>query len=244
LRVNRPALILAFLLIASFSASAQGANPSCWTNLKSDVIGSVKTMGAGYQATPSRMVAKRNLKWELPIAAATAVLIGAVDTPAARHMPSPGVVSGADTASNVLLGLEVGAPAVAYIDGCARHSDPVRQFGFNGLAGIGFASLNAAAMKVAFNRQRPYVNNANGEFWEGGNSFPSGHAAASFGLASALTARYPHRPVLKWTLFVVASSASLLRFPARQHFPSDILVGGTIGYVSGRYLGEKLPGQP
>jgi hypothetical protein len=34
------------------------------------------------------------------------------------------------------------------------------------------------------NRQYPYLHNSRGEFWEGGKSFPSGHAAASFAFAS------------------------------------------------------------
>jgi membrane-associated phospholipid phosphatase len=239
--VTNPTPALVFLLIVSFSGPtfAQNSDPNCWADLKHDTLSTLKTASSGYQATPSGMVAKRNLKWELPIAAATGVLIAAVDVPAANHLPSPGVISAAETASNVLLDVELAVPAVAYVSGCAAHRTSARQFGFTGLAGMGFASVNALAMKAAFNRQYPFGGNGNGAFWDGGKSFPSGHAATSWGLASALMAHYPHHPGLKWTLVAVATSTSVLRFVARRHYPSDILVGGTIGYVSGHYMGQQ-----
>lgn len=53
----------------------------------------------------------------------------------------------------------------------------------------------------------------------------------TWGLASAH--EYPHNRPLKWTAYGLAVSISLLRIPARKHFPSDVLVGGTLGYLIG-----------
>lgn len=235
--MTRPSLLPACLLILSFSAVAQ--DPSCWQTLKSDIKNDAKAIKTGYQAAPSAAVKSDNLKWELPIGAATAVLIGALDASAARRIHSASLASNSNTASDVLLDSQIGLAAFVYLGGCATHRSAAREFGSTGLAAMGFASLNSEIMKLAFNRQRPYTANASGEFWEGGQSFPSGHATASWGLASALAARYPHHRMLKWSLFAVAAGTALLRFPARQHFPSDILVGGTLGYVSGRYIGQQ-----
>jgi hypothetical protein len=44
---------------------------------------------------------------------------------------------------------------------------------------------------------------------------------------------------MNWTIKATAASAGLLRFPAHKHFPSDILIGSTLGYVSGSWSGEQ-----
>jgi membrane-associated phospholipid phosphatase len=229
--------VVFLLLVASAIGKAQ-ATPSqnCWTATKHNLSHTLVTGAHGWRDTPAGIIAKRNLKWELPIAAATAILIGAVDVPASRHVKSTSVASATNTASNVLLGSEIGASGLIYAVGCAGHKPALRDNGFTALAGMGYAIGNDLILKVAFNRQYPYTNSGNGEFWAGGKSFPSGHASASFGFASAVAARYPHRRAVKWTAFAVASATSMLRFPAHKHFPSDILVGATLGYVAGSYM--------
>jgi membrane-associated phospholipid phosphatase len=43
---------------------------------------------------------------------------------------------------------------------------------------------------------------------------------------------------VKWGAYVLATGASLSRYPAKKHYPSDILIGATLGYVTGTYLAE------
>ena len=93
-------------------------------------------------------------------------------------------------------------------------------------------------LKIAFNRQYPYQGKSNGEFWEGGKSFPSGHTVTSFAFASAIAHRYPHKQWIKWGSYAMATGVSLSRLPAKKHFPSDVLVGIPIGYFIGRYVAE------
>jgi membrane-associated phospholipid phosphatase len=195
-------------------------------------------MWRGYKAAPASAVKAHNLKWELPIAATTGVLIGAVDVPASNHVKSTGVVDAADTASNALLGAQLGAALLTFALGCAHHNGETRSLGFTALAGAGYALGTDVVLKVAFNREYPYKPNGDGRFWAGGKSFPSGHASAAFGLASAFASRNHRHGWMNWTLYAAASSTGLLRFPAYKHFPSDILIGGTLGYVAGRWLGE------
>jgi len=54
---------------------------------------------------------------------------------------------------------------------------------------MGAANLINLGVKAATNRQYPYQKNSRGEFWEGGKSSPSGHAAASFAFAAVLAHR-------------------------------------------------------
>jgi membrane-associated phospholipid phosphatase len=231
-------IYFAFLLLADCAVGQTQTTPveNCWAATKQNVSHDLEGAAHGWRDIPSGIVAKRNLKWELPIAAATAVLIGTVDVPASRRVKSTSVQSASDNASNVLLGSELGLSALAYAVGCAGHKPLLRDNGVTALFGMGYAVGNDLILKAAFNRQYPYTGNGNGEFWEGGKSFPSGHASVSFGFASAVAARYPHRPAIKWTAFGLAAATSMLRFPAKKHFPSDILVGSTLGYVAGFYI--------
>jgi len=48
---------------------------------------------------------------------------------------------------------------------------------------------------------------------------------------------YPHNPWVDWGVYALATRVSL-SYPAKKHFPSDILIGATLGYVTGTYLVE------
>lgn len=86
-------------------------------------------------------------------------------------------------------------------------------------------------LKYAFDRQRPYekypgkLNPINPE---DSPSFPSGHTAAAFSLATSLSITYP-----KW--YVIAPSAvwacgvGFARMNQGVHYPSDVLTGAVIG---------------
>lgn len=100
-----------------------------------------------------------------------------------------------------------------------------------------------SAFKVVSNRVRPDRFRAQGNFWDaGGRSFASGHAAISFAVASVL-AKHTNNRWKKIALYGLAGAVSFARFPAKKHFLSDILVGSTIGYVTGTYINDAPPMQ-
>ena len=139
--------------------------------------------------------------------------------------------------SNIGLGIELGTAGFMYVAGCSgRRSPTMASAGFTALEAMGAANLVTLAVKVAANRQYAYHPNPQGEFWEGGRSFPSGHAATSFAFASVIAHRYPHNLWIKWGAYGLATGVSLARIGGKKHFASDVLVGATIGYVSGTYL--------
>lgn len=193
--------------------------------------------GQGLKAVPRGAVRPRNLKWELPILAATGVLIAKVDRPADNRIQSKSLQQTAGQWSNVGLGLEIGSAALAYGIGCGKHHSYLRDTGFRALAAMGAAGTADLALKLAFDRQFPGPNST-GKFWGGGRSFPSGHSATSFAFAAVVAHRYPKNKWIKWSAYALATGVSLSRYPAKKHFPSDILIGATLGYVTGTYLAE------
>jgi membrane-associated phospholipid phosphatase len=165
------------------------------------------------------------------------LLIATSDHHINSHIQSPSFAQAASRGSNVGLGIELGTAGLMYLVGCSgRRSSYAANTGFTALEAMGAASLMNLGIKVATNRQYAYAPNTHGEFWEGGKSFPSGHAAASFAFASVIAHRYPNKRWLKWSAYGLATGVSLARLGGKKHFASDILVGGTLGYVTGTYL--------
>ena len=195
-------------------------------------------LGHGLKAAPRSAIRPGNLKWELPILAATGVMIAKVDRPADNRIQSKSLQQTAGQWSNVGLGLELGTSALAYGVGCGEHHSYLRDTGFKALAAMGAAGTADLTLKLAFDRQFPYAPNSTGKFWGGGRSFPSGHSAISFAFAAVVAHRYPENRWIKWGAYALATGVSLSRYPAKKHYPSDILIGATLGYVTGTYLAE------
>ncbi|HXR97721.1 MAG TPA: phosphatase PAP2 family protein [Terriglobales bacterium] len=99
----------------------------------------------------------------------------------------------------------------------------------------GAGALFSSALKYASGRERPYtIGDANGAFLEGGDSFPSGHTTIAFSIDSALVHRYPRRGWVRWAAYGLGTAVGALRFTAKQHYPTDIAIGGGLGYLIGR----------
>ena len=86
-------------------------------------------------------------------------------------------------------------------------------------------------MKYLFDRQRPYErypHRVHPFSTESSPSFPSGHTATAFALATSLSIKYP-----KWYVIapsaVWACSVGVSRMNEGVHYPTDVLAGAAIG---------------
>ena len=229
--------LLVFTICAAVCAPAQSP-PCSFSSTTHAVYSDAGTLWQGVKSAPRNSVRPENLAWELPIGAATGVLIAEVDRPAVNRIQSKSLQDTSGLWSNVGLFTELAAGGVAWTMGCAGHHSAMGEAGFTALAAAGAAMTVDLAMKLTFARQYPYAHDTTAEFWEGGHSFPSGHAATSFAFASTVAHRYPHNPWIKWGAYALASGVSMARYPAKKHYPSDILVGAALGYVTGSYMAD------
>jgi membrane-associated phospholipid phosphatase len=240
-RSRRRLLIMVLALCPGLARAAQdqsGVTNSSCGQIVGQLPHDLSTFGRGLAEAPRNAIRPNNLKWELPIAAVAATLIASgADTHVNSHIHSGSFAQDATRGSNVGLGIELGAAGLIYAIGCPGHrSSYAAKTGWTALEAMGVANLLNIGIKAATNRQYAYQANSTGEFWEGGKSFPSGHAAMSFAFASVVAHRYPRKPWLKWSAYGLATGVSLARVAGKKHFPSDVLVGATLGYVTGTYL--------
>lgn len=142
-----------------------------------------------------------------------------------------------------------GASGATYLIGKMTGNRHARETGWLGLEAIAHTQLVVFGIKQATNRKRPVLEQGRAGFWNGGDSFPSGHAATSFALATVFAYEYRHYIAVPITAYSVATLVSLSRIGARRHWVSDIFVGGSTGFLIGRYIYKhhhdpNLPGSP
>jgi hypothetical protein len=176
-----------------------------------------------------------DLKWALPFAGITTGLIMTDRT--ASHEASRRHVNASKTFSDAGLAFAGASSAGFYLLGRYSGDSQKRETGILS----GEAMVNALAvdevLKYAFQRQRPFETKGTGRFFQGTShdSFPSAHATLSFAFASVLAHEYPGW-LTKILAYGGASAISAARVTGKQHFPSDVFVGGALGYFIGEHV--------
>lgn len=126
--------------------------------------------------------------------------------------------------------------------GALAHRPALRLAGLHSLWAHAVSALLSNGLKRAIGRPRPKFSHA-GEFqlWpsmdNGFDSFPSGHAAASFAVAAVLAA---HLPRGRWVWYGLAAAISCSRVFRSAHFPTDVMAGAVLGVVAGWIVSHSL----
>jgi membrane-associated phospholipid phosphatase len=89
-------------------------------------------------------------------------------------------------------------------------------------------------MKYAAGRERPTQDNGQGNFFQGGTSFPSNHSAVAWAAAGILAHEYPG-VMTKFLAYGLASTVSFASVGSKEHFPSDVLIGSALGWMVAEY---------
>ncbi len=177
----------------------------------------------------------RDANWLVPLGGLAAALF-ATDTAASRSLASsPNRISQSRTFSNMGLATFIGAGAGLYLWGKVRHNEHMRETGLLSGEAVIDSYLADLAIKSATGRERPYVDNAQGRFLQGGNSMPSGHATAAWSAAGIIAHEYPG-PLTKLFAYGLASAISVSRVTGQEHFPSDVLIGSVLGYLVAQHV--------
>jgi hypothetical protein len=173
------------------------------------------------------------LKWIVPFAGVTAAFI-ASDSWWAKQVPASHV-STSKTISDYGAYSLIGLGGASFVFGHMNHDDHLSETGL--LAGE--AAIDSTAVAYAFKevtqRQRPYQGKGNGDFFAGGTSFPSEHSAIAWSIASIWAHEYPGW-FSQLAAYSLASTITVTRVTAKQHFPSDAIIGSTLGWYFGRQV--------
>ena len=185
-----------------------------------------------FWTSPARLQTQ-DLKWILPGAGVTAAFI-ASDSWWSKQVPLDHVATSkkiSDYGTYSFLGLS----GASFLLGQMKHDDQLSEAGLL----TGEAAINAATVAYAFKeitqRQRPSQGNGHGDFFAGGASFPSEHSAIAWSVASVWAHQYPGW-FSQMAAYGLASAVTITRVTARQHFPSDAIIGSALGWYFGRQV--------
>jgi membrane-associated phospholipid phosphatase len=179
----------------------------------------------------------------LAVTGVTAALIVADphDTPYFRRTPRFQGFN--DAFSGPITSAEIAIVPVAFLlAGHFRHDSYATQTAL--LAGEAYADSAVVdfVMKIATRRLRPSDIPPSGPFSDTffrshvsptgiNTSFPSGHAAAAFAVATVFSHRYRQHRWVPWVAYGVASLISFSRVTNQSHFPSDVFLGAALGFT-------------
>jgi membrane-associated phospholipid phosphatase len=209
-----------------------------------DILGDQKQIWT----SPFR-VRKSDAKWLLPLAAISGGLIASDNRSMQLEHSLPGDITRSNHVSDAGVAA-LGAFAVGtYAIAALKDNGHGKEAGFL----TGEAMLNSLivgeVLKGITQRQRPDHGNGHGDFFSAGSpnsSFPSEHAMLAWSGAYVMAHEYPGW-LTKASIYGLATAVSISRVTAREHFPSDVVIGSALGYLVGRqtyraHHDPQLPG--
>ncbi|HMF89063.1 MAG TPA: capsule assembly Wzi family protein [Candidatus Angelobacter sp.] len=180
----------------------------------------------------------RDSLWAVPLAGATGVMIGSDQHSMERARSNAAAISRSKTLSDAGVAGLTAFPAALWAYGSWTGNARQRETGLlSGEALINSLAVNEA-LKLVFARQRPLPVGGQGKFFtdvSNNASFPSMHSMLAWTSASVIAHEYPG-PLTQILAYGAAATVSVSRVTGRQHFPSDVVVGGALGWMIGHQV--------
>lgn len=129
------------------------------------------------------------------------------------------------------------ALVATFVAGSTLGSEGVRRASGHALVAAATAGLAATALKFAIGRERPNSGLDSDHFDHfdfKDSSFPSGHSAIAFGVATSLSRDIKGH----WddvALYGAASLTGLARMNDNKHWLSDVVAGAAVGVFAGKW---------
>lgn len=123
-----------------------------------------------------------------------------------------------------------------YLFGRTKNNERARETGLLSAEALVNSMIVETALKGITQRARPSAGVERSEFFDGGNSFPSGHSTQAWAVATVIANEYHDNRVVQIAAYGAASAVSVARFTGHKHYLSDVVVGSALGYVIGKYV--------
>jgi hypothetical protein len=251
-RVFRAAVLCVVMAAAACVAYAQGsqggdaqeskpvarATPSPTPSQERRFLADIVRDQRAIWTSPFRL-GRGDVKWLAPLGVSTLALM-ASDQETGELSNNPRRISESKDISEAgSIYSTSGVAAAFYLFGRATGNARARETGLLGGEALVDSAIVFIVLKNISQRPRPTSDGAHAEFFDGGHSFPSGHATSAWALATVVANEYHDRRAVQVVAYGLASAVSVSRYTGRNHFLSDILVGSAIGYGVGRYVYKR-----
>lgn len=137
-------------------------------------------------------------------------------------------------------GTLAGLAAALYVGGEVSNNDGLRETALLTFESLLTSAVIVQGMKILTGRARPQTGEPYNIFdpftlRSSYNSFPSGHSAAAFAVASVIAAQSKDANI-DFLVYTLASFIALSRIYQNKHWASDIFIGSAIGLVVGKKI--------
>lgn len=144
-----------------------------------------------------------------------------------------------NTGNGVFIG---GLLASYYIVGEIFRLDNMRKIALLGVESFIISGALIGILKYTIGRARPFTGESKGTFSPFSSSsrnysFPSGHSAAAFSVATVI-AEYSKEFLVDVVAYGMATLVAMSRIHKNKHWASDILFGSAIGYFVGKKISD------
>jgi hypothetical protein len=180
----------------------------------------------------------QDMNWLVPMIGLTAGLMNADAELSSRVTGTGTITKHSSTISNAGVALAVGGTSSLYLLGKWRSDSHQQETGILAAESAVNTLVVVEALKLATRRERPTDGTGQGRFGKTSvmsSSFPSVHSALAWSAASLLAHEYPGT-ITRILSYGIATGVSVARVTGKDHFPSDVLVGSTVGWLIGRQV--------
>jgi hypothetical protein len=132
--------------------------------------------------------------------------------------------------------------ALGFVVGSAQHDHHLQETSILAEEAMVDSLILSTGLEYAIDRQTPTQGDGKGRIWVNGTktwpdgqSMPSDHSILAWSFAHVVASEYDGWAT-KVVVYSLATSVSAARVVARKHFPSDVFVGGVLGYSIGGYV--------
>lgn len=180
---------------------------------------------------------RKNIKWDALFLAGTAALV-AVDEQVLHALPNTQVNTSANVSNALIVSEGAALGGIFFIGGLHGGDSHAKETGIIGIEALANSFLVYAPLQLIAGRQRPNEGTGEGNFFVNhsvNTSFPGGHSMFAFTMATVIAHEYP-RWWVQLLSYGAATAITGARMTAKDHFPSDLLVGGALGYLIGTHI--------
>ncbi len=238
-RNSRSRCLFGMIVIAVVTALTTTAQTPAPTSLEKDFFKNILDDQKAIWTAPLH-IRRADTKWIVPGSIGLMALIttdritGDEMAEFNRQVPASRAIS--RVGSTYTLGAVAGT---FYLLGRKNNDARARETGILSAEALVNSLLVSTALKGITQRVRPATGRERSEFFDGGNSFPSGHSTQVWAVAAIIASEYHDRRSVQIAAFATASAVSFARFAEHKHYLSDVLAGSALGYGIGKYVYHK-----
>jgi PAP2 superfamily protein len=231
--------MIVFAVAATLSANAQTPAPSpSPSSLEKDFFKNILQDQKAIWTAPLHLE-REDAKWIVPgsiglMALFTTDRITGDEIGEADHQGLSKAISYAGSIYGV-----TAAAGTFYLVGRKNHDARARETGVL----IAEASIDSVivygALKGITQRARPADGVERSEFFDGGSSFPSGHATQAWTMATIIANEYHDHRSVQIAAYATATAVGIARVAGHNHYISDVVAGSALGFGIGHYVYHK-----